>query len=156
MEVEQSAKETFLEIRANEQSIVLPLDAVESVLLIAALQEVPNKHTSFEGVLNYHGHSIPIYSLQKLLNESATPEYTLDTPIVLCQIESQKLGLIVDEAKEVLSFFKNQIQQPSLTESLPYVDGVIEEEEGSFWSLNLTKLMSHHQIETNKQVTNHD
>jgi len=39
----------------------LPLTQVKITLRLPSLNEVPNETKGFEGILNYHGVSVPVY-----------------------------------------------------------------------------------------------
>ncbi|MCE3046416.1 chemotaxis protein CheW [Legionella sp. 16cNR16C] len=128
----------YLKFRLGEQIILVSLDFVYLILPIAQLQHIPQQHSALAGILNYHGQAVPVYHLYELL-EASKVAYDLDTPIILCSLSSQCVGLFVSEVMEVCDINEQLIQQPPKTWS--YVKGIIKDETSSAWILDLEQLL---------------
>jgi purine-binding chemotaxis protein CheW len=114
--MEQPKNQTkHLKFHMNDQCILLPLHQVQLVLRLPALQDVPSDAKGFEGILNYHGVSVPVYSLGAWLGVDS-PEYTLDTPLVLCGFEGELMGLLVSDVTDVIDVPYDDIKVPKLSD----------------------------------------
>ena len=118
---------------------------IEIVLPLPALQSVAYQDDALEGILNYHGESVPIYSLSTLVNVTAE-NITLDTPLILCKINDSLLGLLVSSVDEIISLFKSDIQNSPLIKSTPHIEGIVENSDGSSWILDLEYLINNRHI----------
>ncbi len=130
----------YLKLKMNEQSILLPLQHVKIVLRLPALQEVPHEAKGFEGILNYHGTSVPVYSLANWIGTDSI-EYTLDTPLVLCELQGELLGLLVSDVSGVVYVKPDEVQLPKFSNLPNFVKGAYESEHESMWVIHLNDLI---------------
>lgn len=143
----------YLKLKLNEQILLLPLQNIRMVLPLPALQSLPDQDDSFEGMLNFHGTSVPVYSLFRL-TEHEQPSYNLDTPLLLCEVNNSLLGLLVSEVSTLLTVPNIDVQKPKLKKFLPYVTGIYEQEQWAAWILNLEKLVEQHQLTSHTGAAN--
>lgn len=134
----------FLKIYMIDQCILLPLHQVNIVLRLPALQDVPSNAKGFEGILNYHGTSVPVYNLGAWLGDAA-PQYTLDTPLILCEFDDELIGLLVSNVDDVITVPEHEINRPKLSDLPDFVRGMYLCENESMWVMQLDKLMALHQ-----------
>ncbi len=73
----------------------LPLEFVQKVLALPALQEVPDAPAHLVGLLNLGGEIVPVVDLCMLLKRPAF-SYTIDTPVLLCESRGRRCGIVVD------------------------------------------------------------
>lgn len=75
--------------------LCLPLTQVLKVLALMALQEIPSAPGYFAGLLNLGGEAVPVIDLGWHLQRPAFAYHT-DTPVVLCEVDGRRCGLIVE------------------------------------------------------------
>lgn len=80
--------------------LCLPLDHVTKVLALMALQEVPSAPRHFVGLLNLGGEAVPVVDLGRHLQRPAFAWHA-DTPVVLCEVDGRRCGLIVESVQGV-------------------------------------------------------
>jgi len=131
----------YLKLKMGQQSILLPLNQIQIILRLPTLHEVPNETKGFEGLLNYHGQSVPVYNLGSYVGLELV-QLTLDTPLVLCQLEKGLVGLLVSDVEEVISFSIKEIQKPELSQLPLFVQGAYESEKESMWVIQLEDLIN--------------
>jgi len=73
--------------------LCLPLEHVFKVLPMLELQEVPDAPVHVVGLMNLGGEVVPVVDLCQLLNRD-TFDYSVDTPILLCECRGRRCGLV--------------------------------------------------------------
>jgi chemotaxis signal transduction protein len=63
----------YLKFSVENQQTLLPLTQIQIILRLPKLQVVPNKTKGFEGILNYHGTSVPVYNLGDYIGTVGVP-----------------------------------------------------------------------------------
>lgn len=139
----KNKKGAYLKININKQTIFIPLHYITIVIPMVNLQNIPQKNKSFCGLLNYHGMAIPIFHLATLIDEQLKP-LDIDTPIILCKVNNKPIGLIIDEACDVIYIEDVDIQKEVLGLNKEYIVGVYETEKLNGWILNLEILEKMH------------
>lgn len=89
----------YLTCRIGREWYGIPIEHVIEVLHLVALNEVPSEKVA--GVMTLREQVIPVIDLRGIFNISE-PIYELDTPIIAVQYQNHKLGMIVDEADDVM------------------------------------------------------
>jgi purine-binding chemotaxis protein CheW len=96
-------------LQSGENLVVfrLNLKIIEMVTITPLLKT----KSWMEGVINYHGHSIPVINLRRYFGMEVTP-YRWHTPIILVNIFEHMVGLIVDDVLDVVAVSREQIINP--------------------------------------------
>ncbi|MDF1678281.1 MAG: chemotaxis protein CheW [Legionellaceae bacterium] len=136
----QSEMQQYLQLSMGEQHILLLLTQVQIVLRLPGLHQVPNHTKGFEGILNYHGVSVPVYNLGSYVGIQHV-QLDLDTPLVLCQLAEGLVGFLVSDVEAVVTLKKNDMQVPRLSDLPDFVVGVYESEAGSMWVIQVEALI---------------
>lgn len=74
----------------------IDLNNVERTFSLVALQAVPGSAPYVAGIMNFAGSSLPVIDLALRLGLPSSP-YTLDTPIMVCVQDDQRIGVIVQD-----------------------------------------------------------
>ncbi len=133
-------REQYLKLALEKQQLLLPLRQVQIILRLPTLYAVPSQTKGFEGVLNYHGMSVPVYNLGDCLG-SETVEKALDTPLILCELEAGTVGILVSDVEEVIHLSTDEIQQSELSKLPDFVAGTYVSEKASMWVISLETLI---------------
>lgn len=86
----------ILLVRMGELLACIDLCDVERTVSLVAMQVIPGSAAYVAGIMNYAGHSIPVIDLAIRLGLASSP-YTLDTPIVVCRHQQQRVAMIVQD-----------------------------------------------------------
>ncbi|MCH9770139.1 MAG: chemotaxis protein CheW [Gammaproteobacteria bacterium] len=87
----------MLQFHCQNQLFGIALSKILRVIHFSALQNIPGTPNYLAGLLNLHGQSLPVYDLALRLKLTESTAYTINTPIILCEHQQHRLGLIVDE-----------------------------------------------------------
>lgn len=97
----------YLSCRIGREWYGIPINMVTEVLHMLALRQLPRSEMA--GLMTLREKVIPVIDLREYLGIEEFA-YELDTPIIALQQEGKRLGIIVDEAEEVVSFPDEAIQ----------------------------------------------
>ena len=104
----------YLTCRIGREWYGIPIENVLEVLHLVALNDVPGD--TLIGVMTLREQVIPVIDLRVVFN-LPTYDYELDTPIIAVRFNNHKLGMIVDEADDVITILPEQ-QSPYTTDGL--------------------------------------
>lgn len=126
--------------RIGAQRYGLPVDTVLEVVRLPALVTLAGAPPAICGMLNLRGRFIPVLSGHELVGE--TPAYTLSSQIVIAGEKGPELGVLVDQVEDVYSLRAEQLVPLREGTIAPFLEGVIEADEGAVVQLNLSALRS--------------
>jgi purine-binding chemotaxis protein CheW len=98
-------------IRIGRETFGLPISLVREIVRVPEITSVPNAPDYIEGVINLRGRIIPVVDLRKRFREKVT-EPNKRNRIVVVELESRRIGLIVNSASEVLKIAPSEIEAP--------------------------------------------
>ena len=105
-------KKTNLVIfRLNRINYAIMVESIQQIIEMVIIIPVLNTKEWMEGVINYHGASVPVVNLRRHFGMEVVP-YSWHTPIILVNISDRQVGLIVDEVLDVLAISDEQIIDP--------------------------------------------
>jgi len=87
--------------RVGRESFGIPIAAVHEILRVPEITSMPQAGGAVQGVINLRGRIIPVVDLRRQLGASA-PQSSRKNRILVVEAEARMVGLIVDEASEVL------------------------------------------------------
>ena len=123
--------------RLNEQEYGIDIFRVNEIVPYSKPTKIPNSPAYIEGVLNLRGHIIPIISLKEKFNmgNSGTDDRTR---IIVTDINGNSTGFVVDDASEVLTTEKDNIEPISdmvSKISSKYINGIGKLSDGRMYIL---------------------
>jgi purine-binding chemotaxis protein CheW len=129
--------------RVGEQDFAFDILQVERILRYEKPAGVPRAPDYLEGVLRFEGGTIPVVDLRKRLEVPAL--VTDDTRLVVLGLEGERIGVLVDEVREVLRVDAGTITAPPpLVRGLAaaYIAGILAHADRPVVLLNARKLLS--------------
>jgi len=97
---------------ASGESFGIDIGAVQEIIRIQQITDVPKAPMHVKGVINLRGKVIPIIDLRERFGLSQGDE-TKATRIVVVDVSGSIVGMIVDAVSEVLRIGMDQIEPPS-------------------------------------------
>jgi len=129
--------------RVGQQDFAFDILQVERILRYEKPAGVPSAPDYLEGVLKFEGATIPVVDLRKRLEVDATVGD--ETRLMVLAFESERIGVLVDEVREVLRVDAGTIAAPPpLVRGLAaaYIAGILTSRERPVVLLNARKLLS--------------
>ena len=107
-----SARHTLVVFDLDGREFALPMEDVAEILQMVLVTPVPEVPPWVAGVVNLRGRVIPIVDLRTRLGfETRTP--LLNTPILIAEQGTRKLGLIADAVRDVITLDDAALEPPS-------------------------------------------
>ncbi len=143
-------KTSLVIFRLNRIQYAIAVESIQQIIEMVVIIPVLSTKEWMEGVINYHGVSIPVVNLRRHFGMEVAP-YHLHTPIILVNIFGHWVGLIVDDVLDVLSVSAQQIVDarailpPGAPQTL-LLKGVIQTGQNITLMLDLTHLFDQVQV----------
>jgi purine-binding chemotaxis protein CheW len=129
---------------------------IVKVLPLVQLKPVPDSPSYLAGLMNIESKSIPVIDLALRLGLKRREKYTLATPIIICNDNSQETGIIVDEILGLSVAEKSALQmQTKFADPESLFRGVITLDTKLALLLNMQQILSIG-LGPNEQPTPHD
>ena len=101
----------YIVISLGDEKYGIDIRYVDNILRIQQITRVPKVAAYFKGVINLRGEVVPVMSVRVKMGLEAV-EDTKDTRIIILKAEGiEKIGIIVDEVKEVVTLNNSQIEK---------------------------------------------
>lgn len=101
--------EKFIVFRLGEEDFGIGIHDVVEILKAQKINPVPELPDFISGVITLRGEIIPIIDMRKRLKIKSSPK---NERIIIIRAEGEKIGLIVDEVKEIIGFSPEETTKP--------------------------------------------
>ena len=133
----------YIVIRLGDEQYGIDIRFVDNIVRMQNITRVPKVPAYLKGVINLRGEVIPVISLRLKMGLPAD-EITRATRIIILKLEQQgSFGILVDEVKEVVTLFTDQIDKmayDSKEEKTNFIVGVGKHEDELVSLLNLNSI----------------
>jgi len=129
--------------RVGTQEFALDILQVERILRHVAPAPLPKAPPFLEGVVPYEGGAVPVIDLRKRFELPAPIRE--ETRLMVVDLGEQRVGVLVDEVREVLRVDSTTITAPGPMVSglaAVYIAGIVTRPERTIIILNARKLLS--------------
>lgn len=89
----------------------IAIQPIQQIIEMVTITPILKTEAWMEGVINYHGASIPVINLRRHFHQPIAP-YGWHTPIILVHIAGRQVGLIVDDVLDVVAIAQEDIIHP--------------------------------------------
>jgi len=139
---------SYLTFRLENEVFALNVRNVVNILEMCKITRIPNMPHFVEGVINLRGEVLPVIDTRLKFGMSAT-EVTKSTCILVLEIHdaqnTTRMGVLVDEVKEVLEIDKDIIKlPPQITKKYnnDFIIGMIEVDDSFIMLLDIDKILT--------------
>ncbi|HEX6107131.1 MAG TPA: chemotaxis protein CheW [Gemmatimonadales bacterium] len=129
--------------RVGPQEFAFDILQIERILRYQTPSPLPQAPEFLEGVVPYAGGAVPVVDLRKRLQLEATLRE--ETRLMVLDLGDQRIGVLVDEVREVLRVDSTAIAAPAPVVrglAAAYIAGIISRPERTIIILNARKLLS--------------
>jgi purine-binding chemotaxis protein CheW len=129
--------------RVGSQEFALDILQVERILRYEKPAALPQAPEFLEGVVRYEGTAVPVVDLRKRLEVDAAVRD--ETRLMIVLIDEQRVGVLVDEVREVLRVDSTTITAPPpMVRGLAatYISGIIARADRTIVVLNASRLLT--------------
>ena len=129
--------------RVGPQEFALDILQIERILRYSAPAPLPQAPDFLEGVVPYEGGAVPVVDLRKRFGLEASIRE--ETRLMVLDLEHQRVGVLVDEVREVMRIDSTTITAPGPMVSglaAAYIAGIVTRPGRTIIILNARKLLS--------------
>jgi purine-binding chemotaxis protein CheW len=129
--------------RVGPQEFALDILQIERILRYSAPAPLPQAPDFLEGVVPYEGGAVPVVDLRKRFGLEASVRE--ETRLMVLDLEHQRVGVLVDEVREVMRVDCTTITAPGPMVSglaAAYIAGIVTRPGRTIIILNARKLLS--------------
>ena len=108
----ETARHTLVVFELDGREFALPIGDIAEILQMVLVTPVPEVPPWVAGVVNLRGRVIPIVDLRTRLGMQTKPP-ELNTPILIAEQGTRKLGLIADAVRDVVSLDDAALEPPA-------------------------------------------
>lgn len=133
----------LVSFRVGPQEFALDILQVQRILRHQAPAPLPQAPEFLEGVVPYEGGAVPVVDLRKRLGLDAVVNE--ETRLMIVDLGDQRVGVLVDEVREVLRVDSTTITAPGPMVSglaAAYIAGIVTRPGRTLIILNARKLLS--------------
>ncbi|OYZ12996.1 MAG: hypothetical protein B7Y39_18450 [Bdellovibrio sp. 28-41-41] len=141
---EELARGRFLCFSLGKERFAIPLLQVKEVIANTNTTNIPQAPSYFKGIMNLRGQVISVIDLRSKLKVSK-PESSLETTIIILDINSLSIGVVVDSVESVVAYDAGNISAPPDHDSAvktEYIVGVAREKDYLTLILDLRKALN--------------
>jgi purine-binding chemotaxis protein CheW len=144
-----SDEEQLVVFELADESYGVDIGAVNTIIRMQEITEIPRSPEFVEGVINLRGSIIPVIDLRKRFSLPVGEE-TKASRIVVVETSGQLIGMVVDAVSETLRLQQDAIEPPSpivTSVDSEYVRGVGKLENRLVILLDLDKVLSSKELD---------
>ena len=138
----------FLTFFIEAEQYGLDISFIKEIISLMGITEIPKTPNYVKGVINLRGTIIPVIDIRLKFGLEAI-EPTVDTSIVIYEIDHVSIGFIVDRVEDVVTIDKKKISgAPDFGGSIDttFISGVAETAEGVIMILDLKNIFDHNEL----------
>ena len=133
----------LVSFRVGPQEFAFDILQVERILRYVAPAPLPKAPEFLEGIVPYEGGAVPVIDLRKRFELEAPIRE--ETRLMIVNLGDQRVGVLVDEVREVMRVDSTTISAPGPVVSglaAAYIAGIVTRPERTIIILNARKLLS--------------
>ena len=111
-EIPDTTRHTLVVFELDGRDFALPIHDIAEILQMVLITPVPEVPPWVAGVVNLRGRVIPVIDLRTRLGFEPRPP-SLNTPILIAERGTRKLGLIADAVRDVIEVDDDALEQPA-------------------------------------------
>lgn len=134
----------YIMLKFDNEQYGIDISYIDNIVRLQPITRVPHTQSYFLGVINLRGEIIPVMSMRKKF-ELPDKENTNASRILILKIEgNSKIGILVDEVKEVVTLTEDVIEKISAdaTDSRTFLAGVGKFNNSLISLLNIPSIIS--------------
>ncbi|MCM1189539.1 MAG: chemotaxis protein CheW [bacterium] len=101
----------YIVVRLGDEQYGIDIRNIDNIIKMQPITRIPKMPPYLKGVISMRGEVVPVISMRLKFGLPAD-EISKDTRIVVLKLEQEgKVGFIVDEVREVVTLFSNEVEK---------------------------------------------
>ncbi|MGN0368564.1 MAG: chemotaxis protein CheW [Wujia sp.] len=115
----------YIILKFDSEQYGLDISYIDNIVRVQPITRVPHAQPYFLGIINLRGEVVPVMSMRRKF-ELPDKENTNASRILILKVEGNaKIGILVDEVREVVTLEEEQIEQVAAeSEARSYLIGI--------------------------------
>ncbi len=141
--VANSEVKQYIILKFDSEQYGIDISYIDNIVRLQPITRVPHTQHYFLGVINLRGEIIPVMSLRSKF-ELPDKENTSASRILILKVDGNKIGVLVDEVKEVISLEEDSVEKITSddNETRQFLSGIGKYNETLISLLNIGALIS--------------
>lgn len=132
----------YITIKFDSEQYGIDITYIDNIVRLQPITRVPHTQEYFLGVINLRGEIISVMSLRKKF-ELPDKENTNASRILILKVDGNKIGVLVDEVREVVTLSDENIEKISDSQDQrAYLTGIGKYNDTLISLLNIAALIS--------------
>lgn len=111
--IAEEGRKQFIVVKIGGEQYGIDISYVDNIVRMQKITRVPKVQPYFKGIINLRGEIVPVMSIRVKM-DLEPDEFTDVTRIIILKLEEHgKLGIVVDEVKEVVTLAPDEIEKVS-------------------------------------------
>lgn len=138
----------------GREKFAVPIKSVQEIILPPEMTSIPKAPEFIEGIINLRGVIVPVIDACKRFNIPSIQEKSSDTRIIILDIESQTLGVVVNDVSEVINVDKDLVDNnvTNLTDDTDFIWGIAKIKDKLLILINPEELLNLKEKESLKGI----
>lgn len=103
----------YIILRFDNEQYGIDISYIDNIVRLQPITRVPHTQSFFLGVINLRGEIVPVMSLREKFELSYKENTGLSRILILKVDGNAKIGVLVDEVREVVTLMEEQIEKLS-------------------------------------------
>jgi len=126
----------------DDRYFALPLSIVERIARAVAVTPLPKASDIIMGVINLQGRVIPVVNIRKRFS-LANREISTEQHFIIGKTGDKDVAILVDNVHDIIEIpEKGFVSQNEIASNVPYISGIIKQEEEMILVHDLESLLS--------------
>lgn len=134
-------RKQYIILRFDSEQYGIDISYIDNIVRLQPITRVPHSQSYFLGVINLRGEIIPVMSMRRKF-ELGDVENTGKSRILIIKAESAKIGILVDEVREVVTLDEDDIEKLTSDDSRAYLTGIGKYNETLISLINISGLVA--------------
>ena len=136
----------------DERLFALPLSIVERVTRVVAVTPLPKASDIVLGVINLQGRVIPVVNIRKRFSFNEK-DLNMEQHFIIGRTNDKDIAILVDNVLDIIEVPGDTfVNQNEITSNMPYISGVIKQDEEMVLVHDLDTLLSLDEINEVEEV----
>lgn len=136
----------YLLFEIGADRYALPASAIVAVDPMLRIKQIPQAAQGIAGVINYHGHAVPVVDLSLMALGCPSHAENFSTRLIIVadpEVPSRQLALLAEKATDTARFEDADFQDPGVrSDGAPYLGPVVRDERGFVQRVDVARLLS--------------
>jgi len=133
--------------KIGQEEYAIDIMKVDSIVPVEKILRIPDSPPSVEGLMDFRGTAIPVINGRKKFSSGG--DFGKAVRAIVVNSGNKKVGILVDEVKEVISLSQRSLEEPPIeisTDVNRYIGAISNSEGRMIIILDVDKILSEREV----------